>query len=84
MRDDPDAEMKCVLGDNTISGPIHGSRVSLQFGRNGIEVLIDSASGDGSKSWVVISRGLKDMSRNFGNLQTVHVHRHRNSAGRKF
>ena len=58
MRDDPPAEAKVVLGDSTIFGPIHDARVSLPFGRRGIQVLIDSAGGDGSKSWVVISREL--------------------------
>ena len=39
--------------------PIDDAKISLQFGRYGIEVLIDSASGDGSESWVVNSRGLE-------------------------
>ena len=38
------------------SGPCTDAKVSLQFGRNGIEVLIETVGEDGSKSWVVISR----------------------------
>ena len=37
-RDDTAAEAKGVLGDNTIFGPIHDARRSLQCGRNWIEV----------------------------------------------
>ena len=32
MRDDLAAEAKGVLGDNTIFGPIHDAKNSLQFG----------------------------------------------------
>ena len=58
LRDDTAAEAKGALGDNTISFPIHDARISLHYGRYGIEVQIDFVSGDGSKSWAVISRGL--------------------------
>ena len=58
MRDDFAAEAKAVLGDNTIFGLIHDAKISLQFGRYSIDVQIDYVGGDGSKSWVAISRGL--------------------------
>ena len=58
MRDDVAAEAKGVVEDNTIFGPIHNAMISSQYGLCGIEVQIDSVSGDGSKSLVVISRGL--------------------------
>ena len=61
-RDDLDAEMKGVLGDHTIFGPITEAKVSLQFGRYGIEVLIDSVSVEilgGHQSWI------RNMSRKF-------------------
>ena len=58
MRDDLAAEAKSVLGDNTIFGPIHDAKISLQFGRYGIDVQIDYIGGDGWKSWVTINRGL--------------------------
>ena len=40
-------------------GPSMMHKVSWQSGRYGIEVLNDFVSGDGSKSWVVIGRGLQ-------------------------
>ena len=52
------AKQKMHLGENSTFGPIHDAMISLQCGRYGIEAQIDSLSGDGSKSWVVISRGL--------------------------
>ena len=51
MRDGPAA--KC-MGDNTISGPNHDARITLQYGRYGLEVQINFLSEEGSKSWVVI------------------------------
>ena len=39
-------------------GPIYNVLVTRHHGRNGIEVLIDSLASDGSKSWVVIRRGV--------------------------
>ena len=33
MRDDPAADAKSALGDNTISWPIHDARITLQYGR---------------------------------------------------
>ena len=40
MRDDPAADAKSVLGDNTISGPNHDARITLQYGRYGLQVQI--------------------------------------------
>ena len=57
-RDDPTAEAKGVLGDNTIFGPVHDAQNTLHYGRYSIEVQIDSVRGDGTKLWVVISRGV--------------------------
>ena len=65
MRDDPTAEAKGVLGENTIFGPIHNAKISLQCGRYDIEVQVDSLCEDGSKSWVVVSRGWTDTLRKF-------------------
>ena len=55
-RDDPATEAKGVLGDDTTCGAIHDAKITLHCGRHGIEVQIDSVSGDGPNSWVVISR----------------------------
>ena len=46
MRDNPTTAPKGVLGDNTIFGPIHDAKITLHFGRYGIEVQNDSLSGD--------------------------------------
>ena len=51
-------KQKMHLGENSTFGPIHDATISLHRGRYGIEAQIDSFSGDGSKSWVVISREL--------------------------
>ena len=37
-------KLKGVLGDYTIVGPIHDAKISLPFGRHGIEVQVDSPS----------------------------------------
>ena len=58
MRDDPTAEEKGALGDDIIFGPIHHAKMTLHYGRCGVEVQIDPFGGDGKKSWVVISRGV--------------------------
>ena len=52
------AEPKGVIGDNTKMGPIYNVLVTRHHGRHGIEVLMDSLASDGSKSWVVISKGV--------------------------
>ena len=54
MRDGPAADAKSVLGDNTISGPIHDARMSLQYGRYGSDIQINFCSAEGSRSWEVI------------------------------
>ena len=41
MRDGPAAQAKSVLGDNTISAPNHDARITLQYGRYGLEVQIN-------------------------------------------
>ena len=43
---------------HTIFGPIFDAKITLHYGRFGVEVQSDSVSGDGTKSWVVISRGV--------------------------
>ena len=53
-RDDSTAQTKGVVGDDTI----HDAKITSHYGRYGIEVQIDSSSGHGSKSLVVISRGV--------------------------
>ena len=84
MRDDTTAEAKgVVVGDN--NNIFLDAQVPLQFGRYGIEVQIDSVSGDGSKSWVVISRGLDRHVTVISAEYTQHLFpENRNSAGRKF
>ena len=57
LHDDPTADAIGVLGDDTMFGPIHDAKNTPHNGRYGIEVQFDSVSGDGTKSWVVISRG---------------------------
>ena len=46
-----------VYLDDTRVGSVLNVLVKSQFGRYGMKVRIDSFAGDGSKSWVVISRG---------------------------
>ena len=48
-----------VIGNKTRIGPVLEVLIKVQFGRYGIEIKIDSLAGDGSKSWVVISRGVE-------------------------
>ena len=55
MRGDPDAGMKGILREKHLSVPSTMQNSHCNIGRFCIEMLIDSASGDGSKSWVVIS-----------------------------
>ena len=53
----PREQPRRVLRSNTIFGPIHDAKITLNNGRYGIEVQIDSVSGDGTKARVVINRG---------------------------
>ena len=87
MRADPDAKMKGVLELIPFSDASTMQKVSWQFGRHGIEVPINSVSGDWR--WIEILGGHQSRIRkicdgNFGKLQAVHFHRNCNSAGRKF
>ena len=66
-------------------GPIHDARISLPYGRYGIEVQIDSVSGDRSKILGGHQSRIRQMCYgNFGTMQTVYAPRNRDSAGRKF
>ena len=65
MRDDPAADAESALGDNTISGPIHDARITLQYGRYGFEIQINFFSEEGSKSWVAIRLAYTDTLRKF-------------------
>ena len=58
MRDDSTAEARGVLGNDTLFVPIHDARFTVHYGRIGIEVQIDSLREDGTKSCVVLSRGV--------------------------
>ena len=57
MRDGPAAEAKSVLGDNTISGPIHDARITLQYGRYGLQIQINFSVKKGqSLGWSSVGR----------------------------
>ena len=57
-RDESKGEPKGVTGDNTKIGPFRDVLVTGQYGRYGIEVLIDSSAKDGSQGWVVLCRSV--------------------------
>ena len=57
LRDEFKAEPKGVIGDNTKIGPNYDVLATRQYGRYGIEVVIDAFAKDGSTSWIVTSRG---------------------------
>ena len=49
--DESKGEPKGVIGDNTKIGPFRDVLVTGQYGRYGIEVVIDLPAKDGSTSW---------------------------------
>ena len=48
---------------------VNNAKISLWYGWYGIEARSQSLSGDNTRPWVVISRGLKN--ENFGRMQTL-------------
>ena len=62
MRADSAAEAKGVLGDNITFGPMYDAQVIVHQRTCGIDVLIESVSNNGSRTWVVISRGVDRFS----------------------
>ena len=46
-------------------GPTTDARITLQYGRYGLEIQVIFFSEEGSKSWVVISRAFSDTLRKF-------------------
>ena len=58
-RDDPKSELKLWIEGQTRIGPVLQVRTSCFLDMYGIEIQIPSTSGNGSKSWVVVSRGAK-------------------------
>ena len=74
MFDDSSAEKtKGVPGDNTMFGPMHDAKTPMPYGRYSIKVQIDSVTGVGSKSWVVISRGLDRHVKEISAERKLHV-----------
>ena len=56
-RDDPNSEIKLWIACHAKIGPILQVKTTCYLDIKGIESQIPSTSGNGSKSWVVISRG---------------------------
>ena len=51
-------------GDQNDMSRIHDVMVKTQYGPYGIELLNDSWANDGSKAWIVISRGVDRQNQN--------------------
>ena len=58
MREDPTAEAKCVLGDDTILGPIHDKTLDYTMYDTAVRCRSLVLNEDGTNSWAVISRGV--------------------------
>ena len=56
-RDDPESEVKLWIHGRTRIGPVLQVKTTCYLDIYGVEIQISSTSGDGSKSWVVISGG---------------------------
>ena len=57
-RDDESSWPKGWIRENTEFGPVLEVTTSYHQGRSGIEIKVDSLSGDGSHSWMMIFNGL--------------------------
>ena len=58
-RDDPSTQITAWIGGPTKMGPVLQIKTTCCLDINGIEILSPSTSGDGSKSWVIMSRDSK-------------------------
>ena len=59
LRDDLLSKVKGWVRENTKIGPASEVAVSYHQGRYGIEILIESLFGDGTRSWVMFVKGIK-------------------------
>ena len=58
LRDNASSKVKGWIRGNTKTGPVLEVAVSYHQGRYGIEIMINSSFGDGTRSWVMIVNGM--------------------------
>ena len=56
-REEPGSEIIAWIGGRTKNGPVLQLKTACCLDGHGTEIQIPSTSGDGSTSWVIISRG---------------------------